>query len=808
MTQIARRTRTLRFALIVAAVLLPAPLSAQPPERLTDWTHPSFPRDEYLARHRAADAAMSRTQVLLVPSAEGTSAGETFRQDADFLYFTGLEVARSVLVVEGNSGRTILFLPAQDHRFESVGRPNDFPGRALLADPAVRALSGVDAVRSIESLPEYVADLARRRIEVLVNTGGGAIDTPSGLLGAFAAPTPGVLFARYVVQQQPALSLGSALPLIASLRMIKSPREIAMLRESARITAQAMMLGARRVAPGTRERTLTGAFTSDCLALGAHRDAFTPIIKSGENSLWPWRILGAHYDRRNRQLRPDEMVIFDVGCEREHYVSDMGRTFPVNEQFTTNQRRLVSMVTRVSDAVIAAARPGLTFSELQAVALDAIPERDRRYMQASLFFGHHIGLEAGDPSLPDAVLAPGMVFTIEPWYYNHDDDVAVFIEDQLLITPTGAENLTRDLPRTVSALEGWRSARSSIPLSAAQLLLDDRSRTMTRDGVLLFALDSTTATLRVYDLLNGEQAATTPVCPSASYGYLTDNDVTFVVACPGTDSTAGTRPGAQFVNTATFTVGPEPTGWPIAMERTSPARTQVVVIGAIHDAHRTSIRYGTDVLARLLEAVQPDLVLTEMPPNRFERARDEYAATDSIAEPRIARFPEYVDVLFPLSRRLEFTIVPTAAWSTYMDAYRTAALRRIAADPSRQAEWREYQGATALANRLVQQAGADDPYFINSAEYDAIQIAAHEPYNRLFNHELGPGGWDNINRAYFANIQRVLDDPFRSASRIVIIYGAGHKEWFLRELRKRDDIDVLEVAPFLEQIGVPRGDQR
>lgn len=74
-------------------------------------------------------------------------------------------------------------------------------------------------------------------------------------------------------------------------------------------------------------------------------------------------------------------------------------------------------------------------------------------MQTGFFFGHHIGLDVGDPSLKGAVLSPGMIFTIEPWYYNHDEEIAVFIEDNILVTETGAENLTRKLPRSPYELE-------------------------------------------------------------------------------------------------------------------------------------------------------------------------------------------------------------------------------------------------------------------------------------------------------------------------------------------------------------------
>ena len=74
-------------------------------------------------------------------------------------------------------------------------------------------------------------------------------------------------------------------------------------------------------------------------------------------------------------------------------------------------------------------------------------------MQTPSFFGHHIGMSSGDPALLDAPLEPGMVFTVEPWYYNHDLQIAVFVEDVILVTEDGAEVLTSALPRTADELE-------------------------------------------------------------------------------------------------------------------------------------------------------------------------------------------------------------------------------------------------------------------------------------------------------------------------------------------------------------------
>ena len=663
----------------------------------------------------------------------------------------------------------------------------------------MRALSGVDSVLTIDAVETFLRDIAATGARVLIS-GASTKATTDEVIVLLAAPSPGRLLASRLERDHASLHVVDGVTLMATLRMIKSSREIAKMREAARATSIAIARGAARVLPGVNERTLTGAFIADCMALGAQREAFTPIIKSGENSLWPWRILGAHYARRNRALQPGELTIFDVGCERDHYVSDVGRTFPVSRRFSPRQRELVEMVRRVSDAVIAAARPGVTLRDLQTIAEAAIPAEARPHMQAPTYFGHHIGLDAGDPALPDARLLPGMIFTIEPWYYNHVDGVAVFLEDEILITATGSENLTAALPRDASGLEQLRAG--SLPA----LMTDDALRMLTRDGVLSFAIDRAAGVVHAYDLLNGVAAAKTPVCPHPVSAELSLNDVSLVVHCA--DRTAPVH-----VNTASFVVTAAPPPRVASSVRravnhdgttTRAGKTEVLVIGTIHGEHRTSTRYSTTVLRRLLQAIRPDFVFTEIAPNRFDAALREFKETGHIVEPRVARFPEYVDVLFPLTTTSRFTIVPTAAWSRPMDAFRTAALKRIEADPSRQAEWKAYTRANVLADSLVALHGADNPYFINSAAYDSIQRAAHEPYNRLFNSELGPGGWDNINEAHFANIARALDALRGKGQRAVVTYGAGHKEWFMEALRRRDDVTIMDVAPFLERIGAKR----
>ena len=238
---------------------------------------------------------------------------------------------------------------------------------------------------------------------------------------------------------------------------------------------------------------------------------------------------------------------------------------------------------------------------------------------------------------------------------------------------------------------------------------------------------------------------------------------------------------------------------PVEPPSSGPLNT-VVVLGTIHSGHLTSESYDLELLRELVRAVAPDFVLTEIPPNRAREAMRGFLADGVVSESRVARFPEYVDVLYPLLAELEFEIVPTAGWSEPMARFRSRQLAAIAADPARAADWQAYSEANEASDRCLEEHGAgDDPRFIHSDRYDDCNDVALAVYDELFNDELGPGGWTNINEAHYGHIAAALDRNRGAGKRFLITYGAGHKGWFLRELRKRDDIELLVLDPFLEQ---------
>ncbi len=422
-------------------------------QRYFGWAELPFPKTEYQQRRTrmVEELKAAGGGIFLCPSRDGLSNGETFRQLDDFNYFTGLEFPQSMLAIDSD-GEVTLFAPDRDFRFEAASRMNDFPGRPLADDPELKKGSGIENIRSFDGLDGYLKEKIGRGKSFYINSGSPADILP--LETSYITTWSCEQSLIYHLQQSfPGIKIRNAYREVGHLRIIKSDLEIEALRRAVDITVKGIKVAVRHIKPGVDERTLEGEMEAEFKRQGSPRVPFASIIKSGPNSLWPWRILAAHYERRNRKMNAGELVIFDVGCEYKHYVSDMGRTFPVSGKFTEEQKKILKMETAVSDAIIAAIKPGVTFADLKMIADASIPGAEKKYMQVGLFFGHHLGLSTGDPNDAHARLAPGMVFTVEPWYYNHDKNIAVFTEDEVLVTTTGVEVLTKALPRTPEALE-------------------------------------------------------------------------------------------------------------------------------------------------------------------------------------------------------------------------------------------------------------------------------------------------------------------------------------------------------------------
>lgn len=224
-------------------------------------------------------------------------------------------------------------------------------------------------------------------------------------------------------------------------------------------------------------------------------------------------------------------------------------------------------------------------------------------------------------------------------------------------------------------------------------------------------------------------------------------------------------------------------------------KNEVIVMGMIHGQHRTSKLYSVERVRSFIRAIDPDFILCEIPPDRLDTALRQFEETGHVDEPRVKRFPEYVDAMFPLYREGHFQIVPCAAWTKAMSDDRREKLAQF--KTTRPGDWAEMERAETQADEQLRKAHLDDdPKQIHTDRYDDITARGLEPYNRLFNEALGAGGWENINTAHYALISAALDHHKGEGKRFLITFGAGHKGWLLHKLRQRDDIILRNPCEF------------
>jgi len=234
-----------------------------------------------------------------------------------------------------------------------------------------------------------------------------------------------------------------------------------------------------------------------------------------------------------------------------------------------------------------------------------------------------------------------------------------------------------------------------------------------------------------------------------------------------------------------------------ALAEPGPPKTKLYVMGVIHSQHLTNESYSLQVLENAIRKASPDIIITEIPPDRIDQALSSFAATGEIDESRTQVFPEYTDVVFPLSREMGFQIVAGAGWTKEIADNRRIALQRIQNDPARADEWAEHRAASRQFGRDLQGRGRD-PLFIHSTEYDALVKAGRTPYQDNFDADLGPGGWTQINRAHTDLINAELDKISGEGLTALITFGSAHKYKIFESLEARDDIELLEARTLFE----------
>jgi Xaa-Pro aminopeptidase len=245
---------------------------------------------------------------------------------------------------------------------------------------------------------------------------------------------------------------------IESQRQIKSSGEVAFLQKAIDLSLDAHVAAMKMTHPGLFEYQVAAKMVEVHAMGGSEAEGYAPIVGAGPNST------ALHYDKLDRKIQDGDIIVLDVGAQFSGYSADITRTIPANGKFTARQREIYDIVLGAQNAAIAAIKPGANFcrddkQSLFNIAFNYINThgKDLHGKPLGQYFihglGHGIGLDVHDPTENCKPLMPGMVVTIEPGIYIPEENLGVRIEDDFLITETGAKFLSEKLPRDPDTIE-------------------------------------------------------------------------------------------------------------------------------------------------------------------------------------------------------------------------------------------------------------------------------------------------------------------------------------------------------------------
>ncbi len=430
-----------------------------------------FPPEELAAR-RARVMQQIGDAVAILQGTTERPGEQPLRQSNQFFYLTGVVEPRAILVIDGRAKRSTLFLlPYNERRQRLMFGPDLAPG-----DSAAR-VTGLDAVLPRDTFVTVLERIGREgrtiytpfRPEVLGSASSG--DAVAHARATRSDPWDGrpsraEAFIARLRAVAPRSEIRDLDPILDTLRGTKSPREIAIMREATRITGLAIMEAMRDARPGMHEYELQADAEFVFKEHGAFGPAYFALVATGRNTFY------SHYHADTATLADGDLVQFDYAPDYRYYVSDVTRVFPANGRFTPRQRELYTIYLRLYRALMTSIRVHATPREVirDAVATmdtivahfrftdPAIEAAARRFVERyrttrATELGHTIGMEVHDVPRPTATLEPGQVFTIEPAMQLPDEHVGIRLEDVILITETGYENLSAFVPVEIDEIE-------------------------------------------------------------------------------------------------------------------------------------------------------------------------------------------------------------------------------------------------------------------------------------------------------------------------------------------------------------------
>ena len=393
-------------------------------------------RQRFLDRLEEGSVAMLYSG--LVPVKSNDQKMNPFSVNRNFYYLTGIDTQNVWLVMSKTARGTeqLLFIDQPD---EFLIKWN---GKMLTREEAGER-SGIAGDSIL-----YMQDLDRTVARLLYD-GRSITSKPVKACFAFdrlsmnAAPTRAEEYAGQIRNKYPAVEIRNIAGVLASLRSVKAPEEVECIRRAGDVTMEALRQMLRTARPGEYEYQWVADY-AHYVARAGMREAFPTIAAAGPNATM------LHYSDNNCIAPDGALFLFDLGAEYGYYSSDVSRTFPVNGKFTDRQKELFCIVRDAQDAARDKMRPGVEMKEANQAVIDFYKKalrtvkliRDDSEVSKYYYHGvsHSLGLDTHDPC-DRTVYEPGMVITCEPGLYVAEEGIGIRLENDILVTENGPEDL-------------------------------------------------------------------------------------------------------------------------------------------------------------------------------------------------------------------------------------------------------------------------------------------------------------------------------------------------------------------------------
>ncbi|NIA22942.1 MAG: M24 family metallopeptidase [Proteobacteria bacterium] len=401
-----------------------------------------IPVTEYKNRRDNLLKSMPDKSVMILPSNYNSFSNlSPYRQDSNFIYFSGYEHDKSYLLFYKNSKQimSILITEENDPVMELwVGKRPDLS--------EVKKNYLFDDVLPLKKFDDLLSRLLPGVENLLLHLP----HEDNNILGAER------VLAKRLTEKYPHLNIIQAIDYIAPLRRKKSKNEIAQITKAIEITKKGILKAAKEINPGKNEYKVQAALEFGFMYNGSKNNAFQPIIASGVNSTT------LHYEENNSVIPENSVILFDVGSEYNYYASDISRTFPTSGKYTKKAKSLYQAVLNTQKAVIEEMKPGKTFRELNALTRKLLAKEMKKLgyikeeSEISKYYyhsvSHPIGLDVHD-IMSSPKLVEGDVISCEPGLYVKEDKIGIRIEDDILITKKGAKVLSGIIPKEIKDIE-------------------------------------------------------------------------------------------------------------------------------------------------------------------------------------------------------------------------------------------------------------------------------------------------------------------------------------------------------------------